>query len=115
MAVQSESELYPPIKAFLEDQGYEVKAEVESCDLVARRDSEPPVIVEMKRRFSLDLVLQGVARRNLSERVYLAVAAGSAFARCACFATSSASLTMTWPTRWYASTMRASWTTLSSS
>ena len=34
------------------------------------------MIVEMKRRFSLDLVLQGVARRNLSDRIYLAVAAG---------------------------------------
>src|SRR3546814_7018156 len=35
----------------------------------------PPVIVELKRRFSLALLLQGVDRLAMSERVYLAFAA----------------------------------------
>jgi hypothetical protein len=68
-----EAALYPPVKAFLEKQGYEVKGEVRGCDLVARRADEPPVIVELKLRFNLALVLQGVDRLALSERVYLAV------------------------------------------
>jgi len=68
-----EAALYPPVKAFLERQGYEVKGEVRGCDLVARRGEEPPVIVELKLRFNLALVLQGVDRLALTERVYLAV------------------------------------------
>ncbi len=68
-----ETALYPPLKAFLEAQGYAVKGEVEGCDIAAVRGDEPPVIVEMKTRFSLPLVLQGIARQDLSDRVYLAV------------------------------------------
>ena len=68
-----EAALYAPVKEFLERQGYEVKGEVKGCDLVARRGDEPPVIVELKLRFNLALVLQGVDRLALTERVYLAV------------------------------------------
>jgi len=71
---KSEAELYAPVKAFLEGQGYEVKAEVTGCDLVAQRADEPPVIVELKTGFTLPLVLQGVDRLALSDQVYLAVA-----------------------------------------
>ena len=68
-----EHDLYLPIKAFLEAQGYEVKAEVDRCDVVAMRHQEPPVIVELKTAFSLALVFQGIARQGLSDNVYLAV------------------------------------------
>ena len=56
-----ETDLAAPVAAFLAGQGYEVKSEVGSCDLVAMRGGEPPVLVELKSRFSLDLLLQGVA------------------------------------------------------
>ena len=69
----SEATLYPPVKRFLERHGYEVKGEVCGCDLVAQRGAEPVVIVELKLRFTLALVLQGIDRLALSERVYLAV------------------------------------------
>lgn len=68
-----ESDLYPPLKAWLEGQGYEVKAEVGDCDMLARRGDEPPVVVELKLTFSLALVMQGVARQALFEHVYLGV------------------------------------------
>jgi hypothetical protein len=68
-----EATLYAPVKEFLERRGYEVKGEVRGCDLVARRGDEPPIIVELKLRFSLALVLQGIDRLPLTERVYLAV------------------------------------------
>jgi len=68
-----EAALYKPVKELLERRGYEVKGEVRGCDLVARRGGEPPVIVELKLRFSLALVLQGIDRLALTERVYLAV------------------------------------------
>jgi hypothetical protein len=68
-----EAALYAPVREFLEGQGYEVKGEVRGCDVVARRGDEPPVIVELKLRFNLRLVLQGIDRLALTERVYLAV------------------------------------------
>ena len=71
--MSQERDLYAPIKAFLEGQGYAVKGEVEGCDVVAVHDGEAPVVVELKRRFSLDLVLQGVECQKLSDAVYLAV------------------------------------------
>lgn len=74
--ITSEVELYEPVKAFLAGQGYVVRGEVRGCDLVAIRGDEPPVIVELKLRFNLALVLQGVERLALTDRVYLAVPRG---------------------------------------
>ena len=69
----AEVELYAPVKAFLEAKGYVVKGEVRGCDVVSVRGDEPPIIVELKLRFSLDLVLQGVERLAVTPLVYLAV------------------------------------------
>ena len=74
----AESSLYLPVKRFLENLGYAVKGEIRGCDLVARRGDEPPIIVELKLRFTLALLLQGVDRLAISERVYLAVPRQSA-------------------------------------
>ena len=74
MRFGSEEHLYAPVKAFLEGQGYEVKSEVNGCDVVARRADDPLVIVELKTGFTLPLVFQGIDRLALSDHVYLAVA-----------------------------------------
>ena len=71
--MESEAALYPPIKAFLEGQGYVVKSEIGAADVVAVRGAEPPVVVELKLGFSLALVHQCVARQALSDDVYMAV------------------------------------------
>ena len=68
-----ETDLYAPIKALLESQGYEVKAEVGAADIVAVKDGAPPVIVEMKTGFSLALFHQAVERLKLTDTVYVAV------------------------------------------
>lgn len=74
MAVKLETELYAPIKQFFAGRGYEVKAEVRGCDLVAiRPDEDAPVIVEMKKTFTLPLLLQGVDRQRTGAAVWLAV------------------------------------------
>lgn len=72
----SETDLYLPVKAFLEAQGYVVKSEIGAADVVAVRGGEPPVIVELKLGFSLALVHQCVARLRVSDDVYMAVARG---------------------------------------
>ncbi len=74
MSSPRETDLYPPIKAFLEDQGYVVKSEVGAADVVAMRGAEPPVVVELKLGFSLALFHQCLARLKVSDDVYLAVA-----------------------------------------
>lgn len=73
MTKPAETDLYPPIKSYLEAQGYEVKSEVAGADVVARRDGGDPVIVEMKLGFSLALFHQAVARLSVSDAVYVAV------------------------------------------
>ncbi|SDT93627.1 DUF2161 domain-containing phosphodiesterase [Stappia sp. ES.058] len=73
MASIPETELYPPIKAFLTAQGYEVKAEVGAADVVACRGDEDPVIVELKTGFTLGLFHQAIARQSITDAVYVAV------------------------------------------
>ncbi len=74
MPIASETALYPPIKQFLEEQGYEVRGEVQGCDLVAVRGHDL-IVVELKSRMNLTLVLQGVERLRLTDLVYLAIVA----------------------------------------
>ena len=68
-----ETDLYDPIKAFLIRQGYTVKAEVGSVDIVALRGDDPPLIVELKTGFSLSLFHQCIDRQSVTDIVYFAV------------------------------------------
>lgn len=74
MARVAETDLYAPVKAFLEAQGFEVKAEVAGIDVMAcGGDGTPPVIVELKAGFSLALLHQACERLALSDHVYVCV------------------------------------------
>ena len=77
MAMRPETELYAPVKQFLEGQGYRVRGEVKGCDLVAVRGDEL-VVVELKAVLNLALILQGVERLKLTDAVYLAIEIGRA-------------------------------------
>lgn len=68
-----ETDLYVPVKRHLELQGYEVKAEVRGCDVVAVRGVEVPLIVELKLGLTLQLLYQAVDRMAISPHVYIAV------------------------------------------
>ncbi|MBN2771400.1 MAG: hypothetical protein JXR90_11955 [Spirochaetes bacterium] len=70
----SETDLFYPIKEYLESNGYSVNAEVASCDIVASKDNEVTVI-ELKTTFSLALVFQVVERLKITDSVYAAFAA----------------------------------------
>ena len=67
-----ETELSPPLKTWLEGQGYQVHSEVKNCDLVARKDNEM-LIIETKLRMSFQLLLQAVKRQEVCDSVYMAV------------------------------------------
>jgi hypothetical protein len=69
-----ETDLYLPLKKYLERLGYDVKAEINGCDVVAVREAEPPLIIELKRGLTLLLLYQAVDRLALSETVYVAIA-----------------------------------------
>lgn len=71
-----EVDLYNPVKSYLVAQGYEVKSEIKDCDLVACRDNEPPVIIELKLSLSIALLMQGIDRQAISDAVYIAVPMG---------------------------------------
>ena len=59
-----ETDLYPPVKRYLEDQGYTVKGEIDDCDVVAVRSGDTPVVVELKLTLNLNVILQAVARQR---------------------------------------------------
>lgn len=63
------------MKRFLEKHGFAVKGEICGCDVLALREGEPPLVVigELKLRFNLELVLQGVDRSAACDEVWLAV------------------------------------------
>ncbi len=67
-----ERDLYEPVKALLEGQGYTVKGEVGAADVVAVREGDPPVIVELKIGFSLALYHQAIRRLQVTDHVYIA-------------------------------------------
>lgn len=73
----AETDLYLPLKAFLENAGYSVKGEIVDCDLVGVKDADPPVVIvcEMKLAFNLELVMQGVKRASFCDEVWLAARA----------------------------------------
>ena len=67
-----ESDLYGPVRSYLEGLGYDVKGEVKDCDVAAVRDGEL-IVVELKRGFTLELVFQAMDRQRVADGVYVAV------------------------------------------
>ena len=72
-----ETDLYPPVKNWLEKNGYQVFGEVGGCDVAARRGDEL-VLIELKLAINLELLLQLARRQEASESVYAAVPAPKA-------------------------------------
>jgi hypothetical protein len=67
-----ETDLYPPLKCYLEKQGYSVHSEVNNCDIVARKNDEV-IIIELKTCVSVSLLAQAVKRKRITDSVYVAV------------------------------------------
>lgn len=67
-----ESDLYAPVKAYLQEYGFAVQAEVKDCDLVASKD-EHLLIVELKKSINLTLLVQATTRQAITTNIYVAI------------------------------------------
>ena len=67
-----ETDLYGPIRFFLENQGFQVQAEVKHCDIAAVKEGKT-VIIELKKSFNLKLVYQALERQSLTDEVFVAI------------------------------------------
>ncbi|GHU58670.1 hypothetical protein AGMMS49975_25480 [Clostridia bacterium] len=67
-----ESDMYPPVKAFFETQGYVMRGEVKTIDAAAIRDGEL-VLFEFKKSFNTTLLIQALKRQTISEKVYIVI------------------------------------------
>jgi len=68
--IRYERDMYEPLREYLTGCGFEVRSEVNTCDLVAKR-SDYLVVVEMKRHLSFDLLEQAVERQSYADAVYV--------------------------------------------
>jgi hypothetical protein len=67
-----ETDLYPPLQAYLAAQGYTVRAEVQSCDIAASKGDDL-IVIELKRSLSIDLLAQAAQRQKRCASVYVAI------------------------------------------
>ncbi len=67
-----ESDLYEPVKEYLDSLGYDTKGEVLSCDIAAVKGDEL-IVVELKRGFTMELIYQALKRQRAADSVYVAV------------------------------------------
>jgi len=67
-----ESDLFKPIKKYLETSGYKVRAEVKNCDITATKDDEL-IIIELKLSVNIQLLIQATDRQRITDSVYVAI------------------------------------------
>lgn len=67
-----ETELYEPIKTYLESLGYAVKGEVGAIDVFAMKE-EATIAIELKNQITLKLIYQAIERQKLADDVYIAI------------------------------------------
>jgi hypothetical protein len=67
-----ETDLYPPLAAFLQQEGYTLHAEVLGTDIAALRGQEL-LLVEMKLHFNIEVLLQAVGKQGAADKTYIAI------------------------------------------
>ena len=70
--IRYEKDMYEPVKKYLTDLGFDVRSELNKCDIVARKDGFI-LVAEMKRHLSFDLLEQAVERESYSDAVYVCI------------------------------------------
>jgi hypothetical protein len=67
-----ETELFQPVKEFLENQGYQVKAEIGAIDVFAMKRDES-IAIELKTSITLKLIYQAIERQKIADSVFIAI------------------------------------------
>ena len=67
-----ETDMYPPVKKYLEAAGYTVTAEVNGADVTAVKADEL-LILELKRQFNVKLLFQALERQKITSAVYVVI------------------------------------------
>ncbi|GMW01267.1 MAG: hypothetical protein AMXMBFR84_24040 [Candidatus Hydrogenedentota bacterium] len=67
-----ETDLHKPLAAYLEKQGYTVRSEVNSCDMVAVKGDDL-IVIELKRSLTATLLAQAARRQKMTDAVYVAL------------------------------------------
>ncbi len=67
-----EKEMYPYVKEFFVSRGFEVRAEVLACDVVALKD-DIMIATEMKTAMGIKLLSQAAQRQKSFDLVYIAI------------------------------------------
>ncbi len=67
-----ETELFSPVKAYLESLDYAVKGEIGAVDVFAMKQ-EQSIAVELKNQINLKLIYQAVERQKVCDDVFIAI------------------------------------------
>lgn len=67
-----EKDIYDPIRDFFIDKGFEVRGEVNHCDVCALKDDQL-IVIELKKNLSVELLVQATKRQKLADLVYIAI------------------------------------------
>ncbi|MBE0449270.1 MAG: hypothetical protein IBX70_00360 [Clostridia bacterium] len=68
-----ETDLYKPVKIWLESNGCTVKAEIHDLDVVGMMDCGSIIAVELKKKLNLEVINQAVLRQKIADFTYIAV------------------------------------------
>lgn len=67
-----ETDLYLPVKTLFESLGYTINSEVKDIDVIAIKNDDM-IIIELKTTYNLKLIIQGIKRQRISDKVYIAI------------------------------------------
>lgn len=68
-----EKDLYLPVKNYFISNGYKVRGEVKGYDIVATKEDERIVVIELKKQFSVKLLTQAIKAQRIADEVYVAI------------------------------------------
>lgn len=67
-----ETELYLPVKQLFETLGFEVEAEIEHIDIIAKK-KERYIAIELKKDLNIHVIAQVLKRQTITDEAYIAI------------------------------------------
>jgi hypothetical protein len=67
-----ETELYEPVKQLFETLGFEVEAEIEHIDIIAKKEDRY-IAIELKKELNIHVIAQVLKRQMITDEAYIAI------------------------------------------